>query len=192
MGHQFNSEIVKWQTDNYYIITLIRPHQFNFFFVRHLMKKARGVERLNGKIIILGVHKSIKFERTIIFLLLFSDLNLIVFIKFYLNSGSTSKKLNYGGLTLVIQKKIDTVTVFYSTDAKKGDWIRTISDIMGYEKASKSEKETQFQNMIETFQNEKKELDGELNFLRERYLIYEENIYSIIYLKVFLYAYVII
>lgn len=62
---------------------------------------------------------------------------------------------------------------------------------MGYEKASKSEKETQFQNMIETFQNEKKELDGELNFLRERYLIYEENIYSIIYLKIFLYAYVI-
>lgn len=47
---------------------------------------------------------------------------------------------------------------------------------MGYEKASKSEKETQFQNMIETFQNEKKELDGELNFLRERYSICEENI----------------
>lgn len=88
------------------------------------------------------------------------------------------------------EKKINTV--FSSTDAKKGDWIRTISDIMGYEKASKSEKETQFQNMIETFQNEKKELDGELNFLRERYLIYEKNIYSIIYLKVFLYAYVII
>lgn len=54
---------------------------------------------------------------------------------------------------------------------------------MGYEKASKSEKETQFQNMIETFQNEKKELDGELNFLRERYSICEENICSIIYSK---------
>lgn len=52
---------------------------------------------------------------------------------------------------------------------------------MGYEKASKSEKETQFQNMIETFQNEKKELDGELNFLRERYFIYKKNVYSIIY-----------
>ncbi|XP_052675631.1 uncharacterized protein LOC128157219 isoform X1 [Crassostrea angulata] len=61
------------------------------------------------------------------------------------------------------------------TDAKKGDWIRTISDIMGYEKASKSEKETQFQNMIETFQNEKKELDGELNFLRERLKNIEEE-----------------
>lgn len=111
MGHQFNSEIVKWQTDNYYIITLIRPHQFNFFFVRHLMKKARGVERLNGKIIILGVHKSIKFERTIIyiFFLVFSDFKFNSICKVLFKqerSGSTSKKLNYGGLTLVVQKKI--------------------------------------------------------------------------------------
>lgn len=192
MGHQFNSEIVKWQTDNYYIITLIRPHQFNFFFVRHLMKKARGVERLNGKIIILGVHKSIKFERTIIFFLLFSDFKFNSIYKVLFKFGFDEQEIKLRWPYFSNSEKIDTVTVFYSTDAKKGDWIRTISDIMGYEKASKSEKETQFQNMIETFQNEKKELDGELNFLRERYLIYEENIYSIIYLKVFLYAYVII
>lgn len=54
---------------------------------------------------------------------------------------------------------------------------------MGYEKASKSEKETHFQNMIETFQNEKKELDGELNFLREWYML---DIFKRIYIILFI------
>ncbi|XP_022327660.2 uncharacterized protein LOC111126986 isoform X4 [Crassostrea virginica] len=61
------------------------------------------------------------------------------------------------------------------SNVKKEDWIRTISDIMGFEKASKSETESKFQSMIGTFQKEKKELDEELTCLRRRLKDIEEE-----------------
>ncbi|XP_062620764.1 trichohyalin-like isoform X2 [Saccostrea cucullata] len=61
------------------------------------------------------------------------------------------------------------------TENKKGELIRTITEVIGHEESSKRDKEQRFQDMIESFQKEKKGLDEELDFLRRRLNDIEEE-----------------
>ncbi|XP_061188240.1 trichohyalin-like [Saccostrea echinata] len=61
------------------------------------------------------------------------------------------------------------------TENKKGELIRTITEVIGHEESSKRDKEQRFQDMIESFQKEKKGLDEELDYLRRRLNDIEEE-----------------